>query len=852
MKDKKTDWIKGIAKSITENNSVKNKEEISYWKRYNYDFEERFAYLTKIGKFSLPTQDRHIPLQRKYINLLVSKKTIRPFKYSVFIDSDEVRKQKYDLKVREFVSFAIGNTKIASFNLEKQIREIDSKIQKVYRAIQQQQIAPEDTAQAEEMISQLQFYKELLNEENILGKQILDQYRAEQHMSPTEVLEKLTTRYLRTLEKKMNFVSITTNQFKHKLVTGKYAFLVAQFNENSEPIIKSIDASRVVYDTSGSEDSINKKDWVMYNEKMSFGQVKEGFGMQIIEEYGVDAMQSLEETYSTGDNSHDMYALPSGGVIFGNEIMNNNYGDTNSISVKWVWFRASTPVYRRVSVGKNNYIHKHILPSKDIINTDEYHYRKGIYVHKKNKDKKYKKSEINTYSKKSGDKLEKRDLFKVYHAVIINDEYIVNASEWKNIVRGSDNYNRINLPIFGPAFDSVINRPYSLIKETNDIQDLIDVVNISREYMIAAAGTKTNVIDVSQKPDYMKEDEWELNIKLGRIYIQTVDSNGVPKHISFNQWQSFDNSISSGVQYYTQIIDSLSYLMGNIIGISYQSLGQTVRTDQVGTTQEAIQQSEVVTEILFYESAQTEKEVLEEYLNLKIRNANGSDLVFTEENLNSNNQEILKTSKIGLNRLAINLYSYGEDYRKIQELKQLAMQMKQELQLSLGSIIRIFNADTLKEMEAKIDYFENQARKAASEQARAAQEQEMQTFKETEKYKNDLEVYLEQVKQKFESAKYQLDQIKLNQEQQRDLFDQKAKMIELSLQKEANKIDLYKIKEDTIVEKDMLLLDDKHKTIDEQIRLLELQLEEKLGNMKIRVDAKKAQPGAVNNHINDN
>ncbi len=70
-----TKEIKLIALNIANRtNNIINNDDNKYWDRYNYNFEKKFSYLVKYGQFSLPTRERHIPLQKRYIDLLVAKK----------------------------------------------------------------------------------------------------------------------------------------------------------------------------------------------------------------------------------------------------------------------------------------------------------------------------------------------------------------------------------------------------------------------------------------------------------------------------------------------------------------------------------------------------------------------------------------------------------------------------------------------------------------------------------------------------------------------------------------------------------------------------------------------------------
>jgi hypothetical protein len=804
---------------------------VSQWERYNSTFKDRFEYLTSIGEFDLPMNEVNVPLQRRLLDLLIAKKSRRPFNYSVYLDSQHTKDKKYKNRIRAFISFALNKVEEESLKYGQALRSIQQNLSRIKSVIAQngqngQDVPPEVLQQYQQLVDEFEFINNQIERKKALNDEAIEEFEILMKMSPDAVFEKTLTKFLKYLEREINFNYMSTMQFKNRVVTGHQNYMVAKF-ENNKPIIRPLNSQSVVYQVGGPETNINKKDWAYYYEKMSFAQIFENFGEDIINKYGRQALVKLRDMFSPQTNDSEMWALPDGGAIFGDDIFSNrkyNLSTENSIDIKWVWFRGGVPVSRRINTDKNGNIHKHILPSNVIINKDEFVYRKGYYINKKNPSVKYKKKEVSTYSKKSGDKIETKKYKKLYHAIVINDEYVIREGEWKNVIRDVDNYNRFNLPIFGKSFDSAEDQPYSLIKATNDIQDLIDMVWLSRSYMMAVAGTKGNVIDVSQKPDDMTTKEWEYHIKMGRIYIQTVDENGVPKRSSFNQWQNFDNSVSQAITYYDSLIENLIQMMGNIIGIHYQALGETTRADQVGTNKMAIQESQMVTEMLFYEHYMIDKEVLEEYVSLSVKDAEARDIIFTEPNISGTIEYSLSTEKLSEENIKINLYSATEDLQKIQELKQMVMSMAGNLNLSLGNIMKIWNADTLKEMEAKVEYFEERAKRVASEQAQAQKAEAMQTFKETRQFETEMDVYLESVKQKYKEAEVYVKQAALQFDQQKFAVESQIKMMDVQLKKEKNQIDLHKINQDNNTETAMLLYDDKHQSFDDNLRALELQV----------------------------
>lgn len=866
------DIIRATALNITNGSNI-SKSNTEYWDRYNSSFVDRFDYLTKVGEFDLPAVERRIPLQRRLLDLLIAKKTRRPFQYSVYVDSDKSRKSKFDEKIRGYIGYAIEKSERIAREKNMQISTLQQNIGQLTQMMrssqeQGQEISPADSQKIEAMINELDHYKTMIEKESVLNQDFVNEFGAMSKNNPSAILERVATKYLKYLERVVNFNRMSTYQFRNRVVTGHQNYMVAKFDDQ-KPLIKELKSDNIFYQVGGPEKYINQKDWAFYREKMSFAQILENFGSELVEEYGRDTLDKLRGTYSPETEESQMWALPNGGVIFGSEFPNdqhNIYSTDRNIDVEWVWFRGSVPVSRRISTDKHGNEHKHIMPSKKLINKDEYTYSRGVYTNKKDPEKKHKKSEVSVYSKNSGDNIETRKYKKLYHSIIIDGEYVINIGEWKNIVRDVDNYNRFNLPIFGKSFDDEIEKPYSLIQATNDIQDLIDIIWVSREYMIAVAGTKGNVIDISQKPDSMTQTEWEYQIKLGRIYIQTMDANGVPKRTSFNQWQSFDNTVSQAITYYDQLITNLTQLMGNIIGIPYQATGETTRSDQVGTNKMAVQESAMITELLFYEHFMIDKEALEEYVSLSIQDANGKDILFTEPNMTSTTEYILDTSKLVDDNIRMNLYSLSEDVEQMRELKALSGQMMDKLGLSFSNILDIWDSETLKEMQARTKYFEEKKVKIAQQAAQADKEGQIQTMKEIKQFETEMAAYLEKVKAQFEQGDLQLRAAKQQFEQDNEKFNQKIELKKVHQDDQRISIDAMKVMEDTTTEKAMLTFDDKHATFDDNLRALELQINTmfesyRLGldnkkldieDRKVKVAAKSSAQKSSKSHTNDN
>ena len=275
-------------------------------------------------------------------------------------------------------------------SIERKIADLQGYIKKEEQIAQQQGQQPNQAIyiQLEEAISQLNFIKDQIGEEISLGQEVIDDYKIQKKMSPSAILERIMTRYLKYLERVIKFNILSTNAFKSKVITGKSAFMVARFNDEIK--IKDIKHSLITYPKDGTEKSINKKDWVYYTENMTLAQIEEYWGDELRNKYSKSEIEKLLITdYVNQSDNRPIYALPDGGAVFGNGELSNYVTDSAlSRKVQWIWFRGSIPVIRKTNIDKNGIKHSHIITNKKVINKKDFRYNKGYYINKNNSTEK--------------------------------------------------------------------------------------------------------------------------------------------------------------------------------------------------------------------------------------------------------------------------------------------------------------------------------------------------------------------------------------------------------------------------------------------------------------------------------
>jgi hypothetical protein len=471
---------------------------------------------------------------------------------------------------------------------------------------------------------------------------------------------------------------------------------------------------------------------------------------------------------------------------------------------------------------ENAYFRHFINDEKIVLDQDEYKFSNGYYISKKNKTKTYKKENVETYSTKKGEEIVVRYISDMYEAVIIADDILAVLQKKKFFVMNTDNYTITKLPIVGPTFSSRTSQPYSLVKMTLDLQDLYDILHYHEELMLALAGAKGNIIDVSQKPKHLTQDEWEYQMKLGRTYIETVDENGRPINNSFNQWQAIDNSLSASVQYIKNMKEMVEDTMGNIIGVPRPRQGQVVNTDQVGTFNAANEQASLITEIIYENHDEVERQALAQLLNLSVR------YVFnTEQVLNLLNYDNgISTFKIPKDIFTDSFFDVmvannNKEESSLKELKQITFQNFNKGMIPFSQILEFYRTESLTELYKKVEYFTQMSEEIQQQQQQSGTQNQEAIEQKKVQFNREYDVAIEKLKQQTEMMKMKLEEAKLLLEQKK--FETE---IQFKYSQDQNKSILKdkEINTDVQVESAYLQSQDKNLSVQNQLEAIRIEL----------------------------
>jgi len=802
-------WIENIAQHIRKNRHSNTKsEDTLLWGYYHNSFQaSRFNYFLEFGNNRLPAKARHIPLQRHLIDILVSEMTLRERDFTVSTIDKESVDQKQEAMTMAMINDMMEATRSAKVVLNTQLSGIDQQAQSLQQMLQTQ---PENEEQAKQIdqlrmqmpaiLARIDMIREgVSTEKDIVDKKARDLERY-YRMDWKDIKEDIASNLIQALYQRLRIKNEEKKAFISNCVTGKHSYLVDYFEDERLPTFKCIDSMKIYFPKIDGIEWVQDGPWVMIYEPMTFQQLSIEFGSDIKKKYGKEKLKELQDVYPTDTNK--FVATPEGGVVYDKYPYSGSDTSEPAVDVFRIFFKA--PRIERVKFSPNphqvNKYFKHFInPHAKIVNEDEYIYSSARkeFVSKDNPDDIIRKADAETYSLKKGQYIEEYYTNDIFEAVIIDKDIVVQTRKKRFTPRSVDRHSDVKLPIFSKSFSSYTDKPYSLVFNTKDIQELYDVVYTHQELMLALAGTKTIIFDRSQKPRDMDDSLWNYQLKLGRLNIQTTDPNGNPIRTNFNQWQALDLSLSNSIQYLENIKDRLEENMGNIIGIPRQRLAQVKDSDQVGTFKQSIRQSYLITEILF----NGHEEVLEKALSYLVAIAgrythrNGGTI---EVNKRGFGRQMITIPKDLLKSVDMDVIieNSGRDKFKMEELKELAGINYKDGRLPFRDLVEVFDSNTLKELKSKVDYFSQKAeemqqkmRQEDFQNQKALQQEAIQFQQEFDGYWKQKEYEIQQFKTKFEQKESEfrsmLDKERLDLDKLQLNVDSQLKYMELLNEKES-------------------------------------------------------------------
>ena len=724
--------------------------------------EQRFDYLyNKVTKkvqdessgiddiitMEMPAKVRNIPIVRNKLQALISKEMSRPLITKVMGMTEDMANKKL--------------TKIKDDVLDKQMAKINLKrdAQRTQQALlqQQQQLIQQmgQDPQAQQLIMQMQAemekLQEVLNRDIVVTAKEVEAIREYYQYNHKEFEEQLASQALEEYLDSKRIRVYINDAFKELMINGEPIWYCNWEEGLPEPETRIVRPEHVWYQYNESARYLHQLDWIVEYQPLSLGQVIQMYGHKLTSDQ-LNLIRTMRPLMNSDQYMRTNLGRFPGGAPWTSNNGLLDYRSNHEVDVYKVFWKEQVEVYALYTPNKNDTPYFAEKPpfvrfitaaeAEELSSTDA------------------KKAKL----KKKGQVIKKAYRVDLWEAVRIGESLYVDIHKADFQYRTSDRLSDVPLPYIGHA-NNKFNKAYSPLWETKDIQELWNILHYQEELLIALAGVKGIIYDLSQIPNGMSPQELMYYFKQGLGLIETMTPEGKPKKTTFNQFSTYDMTVSPAIQTITMVKESLNQLVGEITGVTRQQTGQVAASDQVGTSQMALQQSNVVVEYYYQQLDE-----LTELLCTRLTNifpyayAEGKKGMYI---LGKERQEILNIQKGQLKGEFRTVVNAGNKEREImQQAKQIGQLKFQQGAISASNLIDMLDTDTMFEMRKMLKKYEDEAMEKAQAMQSQQVEQQKQAQVEVEQMKAQMTQQVAQMSAQIEQQLVQLKgQIELQKEQ---------------------------------------------------------------------------------------
>lgn len=365
-----------------------------------------------------------------------------------------------------------------------------------------------------------------------------------------------------------------------------------------------------------------------------------------------------------------------------------------------------------------------------------------------------------------------------YHVTRIGaDIYILDADDVM-MPRSMDNPNEARLSINGIWYTNGHGSPYSLMLATADLQDKYDLNLYKKDNAMALSGTRGAIVDISQLPTSLGSTPDERLIKFQayrKVGLSLIDTaqEGVPLNNTY--YNGFDDTLNPGeIQAYQLSIQMIEDTVSSITGVFRERLGGIEQRDAVANVEVGMQQSYIITKRYYSAMDTLVKEMLCDCIDMaKVVYKNG----LTGQLVLGDQKEIftLLPEYYSFTSYDISLADSTEIIKEQELIKQLAMQLAGSNQVDPEILFIVSTSKSLTEMK-ELTLKSIREKKIENNQLMQLQQQ----LQQAQQNMQEMQKQLEQSTKKIA----QLNEKKLNIEQQNNQMDQEIAYAKIQAEKE--------------------------------------------------------------------
>lgn len=696
---------------------------------YGLQEAKDYEYLTGEGEYRMPASVRWMHVSRPYFDILLSTAQARPFEPSVYAvddDSIDAAKERKAQQVIETVFSSVHARQKAISAIQQQAESVRQEMQaQAERAGGMDPSASIRFGMIEQDIRRMEAeaargMADIDREINILEK------RSSRTVQANYEIE--LSRGLEYLFHKNGLKEIFLKGFESSIVLDQEIYTIDDVMEGHDPKLRWVNPMSVSYGISASSAYIDEAPWVVEDRFIPFHQVMTEFGAWL----GQEDIQKLEGRMFSSGSEWSWYhsgLLESSVVGAAGCYTSTGYftgphtGSGDSVRVRRVCWQSPRKIRARRSKSKDEEI-----SFTHLIADDE---RPG-----------------------KNDEVLERWVNDWWETTIIGDAIYVKEGKCAFQHRDIREIGKAYGPYIGHAYNNMDRRPYSRVMAVQDVNILYNLVVYQIELTIALSGMRGFVMDKAQIPAGMSFKEWLYNLKQGIAVIDSSPAGNARRmEQRYNQFSTFDMTFADTIQHLYAVLDRLEYMIGRILGIPQQRLGELAASDQVGTTASAINQSNLTTEVMFNKHEYLKKRVLDRLVNtLPLAWKKGRRGRFVAGDFG---QKMFQIASDDLSGKSFEVFfRQGGKEQKVMDIAgQLIGNEYGKGAISFSQLLSLYNMTNLRELQESVEHFENLAiqkaegqmqQEAANEQQRQREAQEYQMMAKRmatdgERMKNELE-----------------------------------------------------------------------------------------------------------------
>ena len=769
----------------------------------------------RIIKLTTPAIVRRIPIVRPMLQSLISRMNDRPLRPRVYSVGTEAVQGKLDAHIKRLADIQMDKLRQRMIGVSLVRRGI---------ALQEQLLAQMEQAQQQQydprMEQVLSTVHQSIEEAKIMAQRDIrlseqERYSVSNYFkySYKDLYEGATEGMLYEYINRHNLNRMRVEGFEEKMVTDE-TYLGVWWDEGmTEPSVNIIRPENITYPINDSASHVRDLDWCVIHQPMHYAQIVENYGHKLTKEQ-LKLLQSDTHLYSYGSRR----TFPFGTTVW----------DTTLPDGRPVQQHSDYADMRNRQVATFRSFWKEVVKLKAV----ERFFNDG---------KKYYDPVPDSYKPKAGEKIVNKvrcelwtDISLGYYSKIHID---TRRCTWQPRPIGKPG--AVYLPIAGRAV-SRFNQPNSHVWTTRDIQELFDILHYTEEKLVVLSGVKGITYDLSQKPENMSEQEVIYYMKQGVMFIQTVSEDNKRKNSTYNQFQTYDQTLSPSIAALGNMKASLIELTRMITGVAPQLQGQIAPTDQVGTSQMALAMSTASVEHLFQDDGVIWQQALELLANvfpIVYRGKGARKIWFdgTKQNI------VSYPSDIDGEFTAI-VESGSRAHQAIERAKIGIEQSYQKGVISLSQLIKLQDLQSIQDMEVAIADFEDKARTMAEQSQSQQMQQQMTLQQQVKQMDQQMEIRLKQFDAQIKERMAQMQaQVELQKEQMRSQQAQ-AQMAQVErIEQMKDNTKRYDIETNTMIEASYLELEKQKIQNEDATSRLDRTLSHIEAGMKLHSDVRKAK-----------